>query len=97
MWSHLVDMEMDDEDKFDATGPIPLPEKPTFPYGLKICLTEKELAKLDLSDDCSIGDYIDIRAFACVTSVSKTDTGTRVELQIERMSVENESTEDEAA
>ena len=35
-------MELDDEDKLDAIMPIPMDNKPDFPYGLRICLTEKE-------------------------------------------------------
>ena len=99
-WSKLTDMELDDEDKLDAVCPMPLPDKPRFPYGLKICLTHKELEKLGLDADCDIGDVIDLRAFAVVTSVSKGEGGhegkyARVELQIEKLAVENEMTEDE--
>jgi len=101
MWSKLVDMEMDDEDQLDCCCPIPMPERPRYPFGLKICLTHKELPKLGLSADCEVGDMIDLRAFACVTSVSinKTEGGEeecRVELQIEKMAVEDETTESTA-
>ena len=98
-WSKLVDLELDDEDKLDAAMPIPMADRPDYPYGLRICLTEKELAKLDLSDDCEVGDMIDMRCFGVVTSFSKNDTeggsSCRVEIQIQRMAVENEMTEDE--
>lgn len=94
----LVDMELDDEDKLDAVTPIPT-ARPDYPYGLRICLTDKELAKLGLSDDCEVGDMIDMRCFGTVTSFSKNDSGEgsscRVEIQIEKMAVENEMTEDE--
>jgi hypothetical protein len=91
----LVDMELDDEDKLDLAIPA---ARPNYPWGLRICLTHKELAKLGLEADCEVGDYLDLRCFATVTSVSKTDDAAsgpccRVELQIEKMSVENENDE----
>ena len=89
----MVDMELDDEDKIDA----PTPKKPDYPYGLRICLTHKELEKLGLEADCAIGDSVDLRALAEVTSVSKNDYGDgpecRVELQIKKLAVENEDDE----
>jgi len=93
-WSKMVDMELDDEDQIDAVTPIALPEKPQFPYGLRICLTHSELRKLDLDADCEIGDTIDIRAFAEVTSISKDGDNCRIELQIQKLAVEDENTEE---
>ena len=90
--SKLVDLELNDEDKMDMAVPE-IASKPDYPWGLRICLTDKELEKLGLEADCEIGDMIDIRCFATVTSVSKGDGGCRVELQIEKMAVENEMTE----
>jgi hypothetical protein len=93
-WSKLVDMEMDDEASMDAPQPIAMAEKPRYPYGLRICLGEGELKKLDL-DLPNVGDVIDLRAFAEVTSVSDGEGGRRVELVIQKLAVENEMTEDE--
>lgn len=89
----LVDMEMDDEDKLDA--PEIMPARPDFPYGLRICLTHSELRKLDLDADCQVGDVIDMRAFAEVTSISKDGDSCRIELQIQKLAVENEMDEGE--
>lgn len=98
-WSKLVDMELDDEDKLDAAMPIPMPNKPDYPYGLRLCLTEKELTKLGLEADCEVGEYLDMRCFGTVTSVSKTDGpdggSCRVEIQIEKIAVEDEMGESE--
>ena len=98
-WSKLVDMEMDDEEKLDAVCPMPMPTKASYPYGLRLCLTHKELAKLGLDADCEIGDMIDLRCFAEVTSISKNDYGSgeecRIELQIQKMAIEDEMGEDE--
>jgi len=96
-WSKLVDMEMDDEEKLDAMCPMPMSERPNYPYGLRICLTHKELAKLGLEADCNVGDLIDLRCFAEVTSISKSDSGNgedcRIELQIQKMACEDEMSE----
>lgn len=97
-WSKLVDMELDDEDKYDFCAPMPC-AKPDYPYGLRITLDEKQLKKLGLPYP-EIGDMIDMRAFGEVTSCSieKVDGGDercRVEIQIQRIAVENEATETE--
>ncbi len=92
-WSKLVDLELSDDDKIDQANLVSPFEKSThYPYGLTICLTGVELAKLGLEADCDVGDYLDIRAFATVTAVHKEDgeNGTRVTLQIEKMAVEQE-------
>jgi len=96
-WSRFVSMELDDEDKIDlAIGPG-IEAQPDYPYGLRICLTSRELDKLGLEDDCEIGDMLDLRCFARVTSISKTDgpagPGCRIELQITDIAAENEMDE----
>jgi len=97
MFTKLVDMELDDEEKVDFCAPIAC-AMPDFPYGLRLCLSEKELKKLGLPVP-EVGDYLDLRAFACVKSVScdSNDRGEtcRVELQIEKIAVENEDDEPE--
>ena len=89
----LQSMEMDDERQLDHPMPYEMPERARYPYGLRICLCDDELKKLGLDADCDEGDYLDIRAFATVISVHKENGANRVELQIEKMSVENESSE----
>lgn len=96
-WTKLVDMENDDEDQIDLAVPA-IAERPKYPWGLRICLTHRELEKLGLDADCEVGDVIDLRAFAVVTSCSLNETeggrDCRVELQIQKLAFENESTED---
>lgn len=101
-WTKMKSMELDDEDRVDMFPegmPFDMarPNGPKFPYGLRICLTHSELRKLSLEADCEIGDIIDIRAFAKVTSVSQNETERgvecRVELQIEELALEDESDE----
>lgn len=93
-WSKLVDMEMDDEAVMDAICPIPMPEKARYPYGLRICLTHAELKKLDLDADCNVGDMIDLRCFGEVTSISKDGDNCRVEIQLQKIALEDEMTEE---
>ena len=98
-WTQLVDMAMDDEAKIDMVKPMPLDEVPDYPFGLRICLTQEDLDKLGLDADCEVGDLLDMRCFATVTSVSKNEVNgkpsCRVELQIEKIAVENEMDEDD--
>lgn len=93
-------MELDDDDKLDAVMPLPMANKPDYPYGLKICLTEKEFAKLGLdAADAVVGGLFHMHAMARITSVSMTDGDDgkccRVECQIEEMSIENEDAEND--
>jgi hypothetical protein len=75
--------------------------QPIYPWGLTIRLSDKELEKLNLDDDCEIGDFIHLFALAKVTSVSTNDTASGktccVELQITHLGVESEDEEDEEA
>lgn len=93
----MKDMELDDEDKLDAELPIPT-DKPDYPYGLRICLTEKEFAKLDLDASCAeIGGMVHGHFMGRVTSVSMNDhesgQSCRVEIQIEALAIESEDDE----
>jgi hypothetical protein len=97
-WSKLTDMELDDEAKLDAypiIGPDGKNRGPEYPYGLRISLTEKELAKLDLDvADADVGDLVDIRALGVITSISQ-DEGSngktaRVEIQLQKLALDDE-------
>lgn len=93
-WSKFVSMELSDEEKLDTLMPIPA-SLPEYPCGLRICLCDPELDKLGLDDEMpEIGDVIDLRAFASVTSVSNGPSGRRIELQITQLAVEDENDED---
>ena len=99
-WSKMADLALSDEEVADYGPNVPArDDAPQYPWGLRISLCEAELSKLGLDvADADVGDIVDLRAFATVTSVSqsKKADGTsccRVELQIEKMAVENESDE----
>lgn len=100
-WTRLVSLELTDDEKIDTMACVPsIKNQPDYPYGLRINLNEGSLKKLEaagLEGQPEIGDYIDLRCFARVTSVSsnETDGGANrcVELQIEQMALESESDE----
>lgn len=74
-------------------------DQPIYPWGLCLKFSEDELEKLNLDNDCDVGDMIHIFALARVTSKSETstDNGSKcnIELQIEQMAVENEDEEND--
>lgn len=92
-------MEYDDEDQEDMAIPA-MPEKPQFPYGLRISLSEKEIDKCECDpEDVKVGDLIHLtEVFARVTSVNHNDgeggKTSRWELQIEHLNIEDETLED---
>lgn len=94
----MVDMRRSDDEKVAEMKPDPLGGN-DYPYGLCLSLTERELEKLDLDDDCEVGDMIDIRAMGRVTSVSKNQSDgkdrCRIEIQIESIGLEDEDHEAE--
>lgn len=102
-WSRLVDMSRSHEDKEEIVGGGPEEIDPVdfvgdYPPGLCLSFDEEVLEKLDLDDEIEVGDTIDLRAFARVTSVNKTadedSKHCRVELQICNLAVEVEDTEE---
>lgn len=99
-WTKFIDMQRDDEAMLDAAMPFGILSKdiPQYPPGLRICLCEDELDKLDLEQDMELGDIIDLRAMARVTSVSSDESSAgkhrRVELQITSLAVESEDQEE---
>lgn len=95
----MVSLELDDEDKMDACLPLPC-DKPDYPYGLRICLTDKELNKMGLDvSEAFVGGIFHLHGLARITSVSMTDGAhgkdCRVEAQIEDLAIESEDEENE--
>ena len=96
----MQSMELDDEDKLDAVTPLPMADKPDFPYGLKICITEKELRKLKLdASDAVVGGTCHGHFMARITCFSAEqrdgDDCYRIEMQIEELAIESEDAENE--
>lgn len=98
----MKSMEFDDEDKLDAMLPIPMPDRPDYPYGLRICLTEKELEKLgiDCAEACVGGTFYG-HFMACITTVSSEKREDkdccRIEAQITDLAIESEDEENNEA
>ena len=100
----MQSMELSDDDKIDACLPIPC-DKPDYPYGLRISLTDKQFKKLQLDmSEAAVGGIFHGHFMARITSVSKNDAGNgeecRVEAQIEDLCIESEdeeNAEEEAA
>ena len=99
---HMVDMERTPEEKAEQRiqnmYPPAIADMPDVPPGLCLRLTEVELAKLDIDDDCEVGDTIHLVAFAKVTSISKQDTtsGCRCSIELAIVSMTCEDEDDEA-
>lgn len=95
----MQSMELGDEDKLDACLPMPC-AMPDFPYGLRITLSEKEFAKLELDpSDAVVGGIFHGHFLARITAVSaeQRDGGNscRVEAQIEDLMIESEDDEND--
>ena len=100
----MVSLELDDEDQFDACI-APGCERPKYPYGLRISLTEREMEKLRIDPSCAfVGGMCHLHAMARVTAVSQNQSedmdgdaqeNWRLELQIEDMCIESEDEENE--
>lgn len=96
----FVDMALTPRKETVEEAEVDMPQ-PVYPYGLCISLGDEQLEKLNMSDDCEVGDMIHMHCLAEVTSVSKNQTteGTkcRVELQITMISAESEDEENDDA
>ena len=94
----MTSMELSDDESLDAIMPMPMPNKPEFPYGLRICLTEAEFEKLGLDHkEAETGGIFHGHFLARVTNVLQTDgpngRSCRVEAQIEDLDIESEDEE----
>ena len=97
-WTKLVSTEMGEEQKLDMMMPcFPGRDTPDYPYGMKITLDGWLLDRLGLDRNVDVGDYLDMRCFAVVTSVRKEQTDGKDEctvcLTIEKVALESEMDE----
>lgn len=94
----LVSMQVTAADRAEAETAPALESLPDYPWGLRISLSERELAKLGLPADCAVGDQISFDCCARVCSVSLNDSesgaSARVELQITEMAVDEDMSEE---
>lgn len=100
---NLKSMELSEDESYDAPMPIPMKDRPQFPYGLQICITQDEMEKLGIDpSEAVVGSTFMLHAMARVTSISATDNEMmgqtfRMEAQIEQMDVDGEDPEEVAA
>jgi hypothetical protein len=102
MWSALVDLALTPEEQEDngmVCGGDP-DDLPRYPWGMKLSFNKAEIEKLGLPENVSIGDLLDARIFAVVTSISKNQRsdGTDnccIEIQVQKMAVSDELTDDD--
>ncbi len=95
----LADMSLDDDEKLDMVTPIAMPDAPEYPYGLRISLTEAEMAKMGIDPAEAVrGGYFMLHALCCVTSINFTDSESgqccRLEAQIEQATVDGDDEPD---
>jgi hypothetical protein len=96
----MKSMELGDHEKSKLDMPVEMPTTSEYPYGLNICLTDRELAILDLDpEDACIGGIVHMHALARITAVSinsgKDGKRCRVELTLENLAIESEDAEAE--
>jgi hypothetical protein len=94
---HYKDMK-NDREEYEGEDNLRLqPVDSSYPHGLSISLTEKELERLDLCEEVEVGDFLHGAFMAKVTSISSHSheggKGMRIELQIVAMAIEDESSE----
>jgi hypothetical protein len=99
-FSKMVDMARTPAEKAEEAARMAGPAAADirdYPFGLCLSLDQDDLEKLDLDDDCEVGDMIDLRAFARVTSRSENTVNgekrVRIELQVEQLAIEDEDKE----
>jgi hypothetical protein len=95
----MTNMELDEDEKAETVAPISM-DRPCYPYGLKISLTEKEFEKLGLDHSVAeVGGTVHGHFMGRVTSVSHDEKEEgeccRVEIQIEDLDIESEDEENE--
>ncbi len=95
---HMVDMAMKPVE-IENVKPIngaDTPMPPMYPYGLCLSLNDETLDKLNMEDNCSVGDQVHFHCLAKVTSTTENEgSGKRIELQVIAMSAEGEEDEEQ--
>lgn len=95
-WSPWIDLAMPAAEMATMPFDLPAPTSPRYPYGMRITLDNQTLEAMDLElKDIVNGAEIDMRAFGHVVAFSNEDGRCSVSIQICRLKIENEDTEDE--
>lgn len=93
----FVDMAMDPEETKEVSPMPDMGAQPIYPWGLSIRLTQDELEKLDMEDECEVGDLVCFKSLAKVTSVTKNDTteGSKTNIELQIIGIELDGCHDE--
>lgn len=94
MASRWADLEYSDEEMLDKATEAGVPTQASHPYGMRSCLTGRELEMCQLPMP-SVGDMLHMSMMGTVTHVSDGPDGCRVEVQWEKVRLEDEDTEEE--
>lgn len=94
-WSKLVDLSYSADEIEDRYSAMADEVRPSCPSGLCMRFTDRELDKLGLDEMPDKGDMIDLRAFGTVVHAENGRGGRVVEIQFDKIAVENEMTESE--
>ncbi len=78
----FVNMALDQEQKDEMSAPQPCPT-PKYPYSLCISFDQDMLDRLDLDNDCNVGDSLTMAVQAKVTCVNQTETDEGVRMRVE--------------
>ncbi len=101
----LIDMKMTDAEKADMMSCQPC-TPPEYPYGLKLCLSEDQIAKLGISGVPAVGSTMSIQANVRVVSAGAREDQDadepdgqerNLELQIIEMGVDSKKAPDQVA
>lgn len=96
-WSPWIELALPERDPMEPQPfDMPAPEGPRYPYGMRLSFDNHVLdaAELDIADAAE-GAEIDIRAFGKIVSFSNDEGRRCVCVQLTRIKIEDEDTEDE--
>ncbi len=94
----MISTEMDEDDQYDSPMMDGMDEKPRYPYGMRLSIDEKMLAKLKIDpSDLFVGGIMHMHALVNITGINISDNGDgqccTVNLCIENMAIQSEDEE----
>ncbi len=91
----MIDLKI--SDKKMAPVALGLPEEgPRYPYGMRLTFEGDLLEQMKGMENYKIGENVKIEGLGEVVSISKNETGTRVEIQIQQIGVSSKESFDES-
>lgn len=99
--ANMADMELSDDEQYDYAMPLG-GDKPKYPYGLQICLTDAELEKMGLDASAAlgaVGGMVHGHFIGQITSANLNAQAdgeapkSRIEIQIQLLAIDTEGDE----